>query len=110
MLQCGLMPEKPPAIRYYLRVYENSFLTEPVLHFESEMPFGPFAVGDHLDPKGLFTGDYYPFEHTNKWLRIKAVVHRLWQAKEPQINHQLGLCVEQVPRLDEPNAPEWTSC
>ena len=104
------MPEKSLPIRYYLRVYEQSFLTDPVLHFESDQPFGTFSVGDHLDPKGWFEGEYYPFEGTDKWLKIKAVVHRLWQAREPHLNHQIGLCVEQVARLDEPNPPQWTSC
>ena len=104
------MPEKTPSIRYYLRVYENSFLSEPALHFESSQPFGAFAVGDHLDPKGLFVGERYPFEHTDKWLKVKAVVHRLWQSQEGPLNHQVGLCVEQVPRLDDPNPPQWTSC
>ena len=110
VLQCGAMPDKTPSIRYYLRVYENSFLNEPALHFESDQPFGTFTVGDHLDPKGLFVGDRYPFEGSDKWLKIKAVVHRLWQGKEPPLNHQIGLCVEPVPRLDDPNPPQWTSC
>ena len=104
------MSEQPLSIRYYLRVYEDSFLNEPALHFESNQPFGTFSVGDHLDPKGLFVGEDYPFEHTDKWLRVKAVVHRLWQAGEPRLNHQIGLCVEQVARLDNPNPPQWTSC
>ncbi len=104
------MTEKTLPVRYYLRVYEHSFLGELVLHFESDMPLGTFSVGDHLDPKGLFVGEHYPFEHTNNWLKITAVVHRLWQAQETRINHQIGLCVEQVPRLDEPNPPQWTSC
>ena len=104
------MPEKMLSIRYYLRVYENSFLSEPALHFESDQPFGAFTVGDHLDPKGLFVGERYPFEHTDKWLRVKAVVHRLWQSQEGPLNHQIGLCVEQVLRLEDPNPPQWTSC
>ena len=104
------MLEQPLPVRYYLRVYEHSFLNEPLLHFESERPFGAFSTGDYLDPKGLFVGENYPFEGNDKWLKVKAVVHRIWQSAEPPLNHQIGLCVERVARLDDPNPPEWTSC
>ena len=104
------MSEKTHPIRYYLRVYEDSFLTEPVLHFESDQPFGAFTAGDYLDPKGLFMGEQYAFKGVDKWLKIKEVVHRLWQEQEPPLNHQIGLCVEQVPRLDNLNPPQCTSC
>lgn len=81
-------------ITYHLEISQDSIKSEPVVHLESSTPFQPFAVGDKMSWNGFRNARWHSEPQTGQFLRVKDVLHFIWDIRGSNIGHKVCLCVE----------------
>lgn len=88
------MNTPPLPVRYRLDIYESSFVSDPIIFFESSSPFMAFHKGDHLDP-GMWAA-LLKLAPPPIWYQVQDVVHSIWKIERSHVSHRVGVCIAPI--------------
>ncbi len=88
---------KPLPIQYHLEVYENTFVNDPTLSFNTTTPLPTFSVGDFFNHRTQDGWTAKPKTESEAF-RIKAVEHIVWSIEDSHVGYKVMVCLEVVPR------------
>jgi hypothetical protein len=74
--QGGFMSAQP--IEYFLEVYENSFINDPVWSVEAKTPFPTLSIGDRFDQRALTNVAWDREANDDQEYRVIDIDHIFW--------------------------------
>ena len=87
-------------IEYYLEVYEDSFINDPVWSVQSQSPFPALHIGDRFNSRGLSDVAWNMAPHGHDVFRIKDIDHIFWDIGGV-IGHKLMVLLELTRPADD---------
>lgn len=65
-------------IEYFLEVYENSFINDPVWSVEAKTPFPTLSIGDRFDQRALTNVAWDREANDDQEYRVIDIDHIFW--------------------------------
>ena len=80
-------------VSYRVEIYEDSFVNDPTVSFETLTPLPAFHVGDYVSPR---TWPMTPNANLEKGqtFRVKAIDHLIWRVDGSHVGYSTSVCVE----------------